>query len=310
MTRQLERPDVLQQIRLAHCADHRLGMVRFTRSPIVPLLINQWWGDITRPAGTEDLTYHVPNGQLWWVASDMQLLVEAATMSLPDFPLMPGDVPDPAGIVFYERPLQGLDAYGEEAGMGRQLLVNAMSWSARASRQDGNGVLVIYAWVNLQSPPAHAPNIQLGWKCLGVSTWDLGTSVTDVREDYDEAHTASVIEDRRRLAALWLLASQETIARRSIEPVDRPTAKRHIRAGLEIPTTRVLRLRRAAHHRPDDSTDPQSRDWTHRWVVSGHWRNQWLPTENRHRPTWIAPYVKGPDDKPLVLKETVKALVQ
>ena len=39
-------------------------------------------------------------------------------------------------------------------------------------------------------------------------------------------------------------------------------------------------------------------DWKHRWLVSGHWRNQYLPGTGEHRPTYVAPYIKGPDDKP------------
>lgn len=40
-------------------------------------------------------------------------------------------------------------------------------------------------------------------------------------------------------------------------------------------------------------------EWSHRWIVSGHWRNQWYPSSGTHELTYILPYVKGPDDKPL-----------
>ena len=40
-------------------------------------------------------------------------------------------------------------------------------------------------------------------------------------------------------------------------------------------------------------------DWQFQWIVSGHWRNQYLPSSGGHRLTWISPYLKGPDDKPL-----------
>lgn len=305
-----ERPEVLQRIRLAHCADHRLAMVRFIRCPEVPFLMERWWAERDRAGGLKDFSEHIGRAQMWWVAEDMQILVEAATLSLPDFQLRPGDVPDPYGVVFYERPLAGVESESGQREYDGPLLLNAMSWNATSARRDGRGVLMAYSWVNFRSAPPGAPkNAVLGWKCIGVTTWDTGTGITEVREDYSEAHTASVIEDRKRLAALWLLAGQETICPRASEPVDRHAGKRHVRAGLEIPTTRVLRLR---HRRPQREGEAamEHRDWTHRWVVSGHWRNQWLPSEDRHRPTWIAPYVKGPEDKPLVLKETVKALVQ
>jgi hypothetical protein len=51
-------------------------------------------------------------------------------------------------------------------------------------------------------------------------------------------------------------------------------------------------------------------DWTHRWIVSGFWRNQYLSKVKGHRVQWIDPYVKGPADKPLVLKDRRYALVR
>jgi hypothetical protein len=48
--------------------------------------------------------------------------------------------------------------------------------------------------------------------------------------------------------------------------------------------------------------------WTKRWVVSGHWRNQWYPSIGAHRQRYILPYVKGPADKPLDPRATVHAL--
>ena len=44
-------------------------------------------------------------------------------------------------------------------------------------------------------------------------------------------------------------------------------------------------------------------NWTHRWLVDGFWRSQWFPSLGRHRQIWISPYVKGPEDLPLVIKK-------
>ena len=41
------------------------------------------------------------------------------------------------------------------------------------------------------------------------------------------------------------------------------------------------------------------RGYRHRWLVLGHFRNQWYRSEQTHKVIWIAPYVKGPDDAPL-----------
>jgi len=32
------------------------------------------------------------------------------------------------------------------------------------------------------------------------------------------------------------------------------------------------------------------------------WHDQWYPSEQIHRQIWISPYVKGPEDKPLIVR--------
>ncbi|MEV6871666.1 hypothetical protein [Amycolatopsis sp. NPDC051128] len=39
-----------------------------------------------------------------------------------------------------------------------------------------------------------------------------------------------------------------------------------------------------------------------------HWRNQWYPLRGEHRPVWINPHVKGPQDAPLRTGDTVHVL--
>ena len=44
------------------------------------------------------------------------------------------------------------------------------------------------------------------------------------------------------------------------------------------------------------------RHYHHQWLVSGHWRKQWYAARGVHEAIWIDPYIKGPDDKPLLTK--------
>ena len=47
-------------------------------------------------------------------------------------------------------------------------------------------------------------------------------------------------------------------------------------------------------------------DHDHRWIVSGHWRQQpYGPNSSLRKRIWIAPYVQGPADKPLVVTDRV-----
>lgn len=57
---------------------------------------------------------------------------------------------------------------------------------------------------------------------------------------------------------------------------------------------------RRPEYRRHKSEDEQSVDWKHRWLVNGHVRAQWYPSEQAHRLIWIAPYLKGPEDAPML----------
>jgi len=85
-----------------------------------------------------------------------------------------------------------------------------------------------------------------------------------------------------------------------IELLSRPTRRAMERRGdIPAPNVSVVRLR-AAETYAYDETGAGSVDWAHRWMVRGHYRAQWYPSEAAHHVVWIAPYLKGPEDKPLL----------
>ena len=43
-----------------------------------------------------------------------------------------------------------------------------------------------------------------------------------------------------------------------------------------------------------------ARDWAGRWWVRGHIRAQWYPSTQSHKVIWVAPHLKGPEDKPIL----------
>lgn len=103
-----------------------------------------------------------------------------------------------------------------------------------------------------------------------------------------------------RLArTLWALMRQR-IATARREAAERAGARRARRAG-HFPEVSVVDLRRLKTRASSDGgAEPVDVNWSHRWIVGGHWRNQWMPSTETHEPRWIAPYVKGPEHKPLV----------
>lgn len=106
--------------------------------------------------------------------------------------------------------------------------------------------------------------------------------------------------------ALWALFQQRVAVVRDARP-DRGAVRRLVRLGIPLealPQIRVVTLRRPT------STDVEAADespvaWSHRWLVDGHWRAQWYPSDTQHRLIWIAPHVKGPEHLPLVVRRRV-----
>lgn len=64
-------------------------------------------------------------------------------------------------------------------------------------------------------------------------------------------------------------------------------------------TVSVVGLRRDTE-RAVHAYNAESVAWRHKWWVSGHFRAQWVPSTQSHRTTWIAPYIKGKPDAPML----------
>lgn len=61
----------------------------------------------------------------------------------------------------------------------------------------------------------------------------------------------------------------------------------------------VITLRRKSVKLDGDN----KRDFQYRFIVNGHWRRQWYPSLEKHQWKYIHEYVKGPDDKPLIIRD-------
>lgn len=59
----------------------------------------------------------------------------------------------------------------------------------------------------------------------------------------------------------------------------------------------IINLRRAIQK---TSNSNQKREFNYRWIVNGHWKQQFHPSTQTHKPKYISPYMKGDDNKPLL----------
>lgn len=153
------------------------------------------------------------------------------------------------------------------------------------------------------------------WVPLGRSDWPISDRIGDIPfADVTDECATSYVEDRKVLAAFWTLMHQQGIASRIVRKADRPATRRHERAGLtrEASSVQVVTLRKLERTTSADDGDSESGPaHDHRWLVSGHWRWQpFGPGRAQRRLQFIAPYIKGPDDKPLRTRERVNAFIR
>ncbi|RKW71787.1 hypothetical protein [Galactobacter caseinivorans] len=104
-------------------------------------------------------------------------------------------------------------------------------------------------------------------------------------------------------AFLFMQQNELTTVKPTKVRVPHPKKPREQRTAL----VSVIDMRRYEPTPHTKSGDPR-RTTDHRWVVSGHWRNQWYPSRNVHRPKWIPGHIKGPEGAPLRHVEKVHAL--
>lgn len=117
--------------------------------------------------------------------------------------------------------------------------------------------------------------------------------------DVDHPEERTAYEEWWTLMQVLLkMMTQNVAARQSLYP-DRHSRRRGLRRGFDPREVLVVKLRRPRHEPTGSERDV---NWTHQWLVGGHWRNQWMPSLNRHRQTWIGTYVKGPEGTPLIVK--------
>lgn len=234
-----------------------------------------------------------------YVEPEMMDLVDVAARSFEPEPLLPTDLPCPVGFLYLPRPLAITDRNGKSvsarAFAWRPLAMSGDPWEAVEDGVAIDGIaLYMLHRVGDHDDYSDAEHAAGGhaigpWLLTHLFPWPFGA-------EYPRGQQGSLLDIARPLIALWRLM-QQTIAMTSRERPPRAT-RRRVPPLLADRLVTVVKLRRP--RRPDDPDhEPTPVEWTHRWIVGGHWRQQWYPSLNLHRQVWIAPYVKGPEHLPL-----------
>lgn len=112
----------------------------------------------------------------------------------------------------------------------------------------------------------------------------------------------------------WILAANAFCRQRlvNVAPYRPGRASRKRLEKVDVPASLNpvnLVLLRAVDRADADRAESLGVAWNCRWLVNGHWRNQFRPSTGEHFQKWITAYVKGPADKPFVAKERRIAVV-
>jgi hypothetical protein len=146
--------------------------------------------------------------------------------------------------------------------------------------------------------------------------WELVPYDEPARPDETPQGVHPVVDQVRcLLKATWAMLSQKIVEVGSERP---PRAMRR-RASRLMPETGdvvVIRLRKEYHPEGSEEqalanqADPDAEPWfSHRHLVRGHWKRQAYGKDRAEtKLIWVSPYVRGPEDRPLIIKSKVYSL--
>lgn len=212
----------------------------------------------------------------WWVSADMEELAVAASHGVPE------DVPPAtmSGFIAFERDLP------PACSDGLGLPVRAIHWMAE---RRGDGFRVGMQFFTADKSVLRE---------AGETRLPLAPIPADSRVPASAA-LGSVIR------AVWALSSEDRVC----EVVDGPAVPRGS-GRPDDPAARLVKflvLRAPRRRSGGDGDGSGAIEFSHRFIVRGFWRNQPCgPRNSERRLQWIPPYIKGPEGKPLVTRETVR----
>ena len=237
----------------------------------------------------------------FFVARDTGRLVAAAADSVPPWELRSLDLPALHGFVWLSEvyPIPPLE-------------LRAMTWSSvlipsddrirptaktfAAEPEASNGVLVVF-WFEVPTSGVSRP------VPIMSNVWRFGEKPTEdgYRDGLGPMETAIGNVSAARYFTAFLAFLQQRLVQRERHHPDRSAGKIAAREKLADREVTIVTLRKTLA--PLQETAPTEVNWRNRWWVGPHWRQQACGKSHANRrPTWIMPYLKGPEDKPISVR--------
>lgn len=164
---------------------------------------------------------------------------------------------------------------------------------------DTNDAMALTFWAVVEGVPVLSP--------LTNILVPVGATIGGGEHEKDLGNPEAALFKMQLLAAMLEFLQQRILV--TTRHSQTRAERRRISQESDDPNIRVVLLRRAApSHTENDEVGPIN--WNYRWFVRGHWRDQWYPSDGRHRPRWITTYIKGPEDKPVKESDRIFAVVR
>lgn len=241
-------------------------------------------------------------------------LIEAGAESFPEMRMSATIVPSTRGFVWLERPLRLPRTETDDGSYGIDLAAFGFDLSVNIENESYGFPGRIIGAAPVHAEPTHigvGHYMTLPWGGLpmmtGFITWPLGDGWDQnwqPREKYidGEPRSAGIEQERgrtiRRFIAQFFAFVSQPFTQTTTRGIDRAERRRLARmSGPEHePALRVVELRRR-EYQPHQATHPHDVEWSCQWLVRGHWHQ--YHTRDGLQPRWVAPFIKGPADKPL-----------
>jgi hypothetical protein len=236
-----------------------------------------------------------------YVESEMMDVIDAAAPSFGPEPLHEHDLVTSAGFAYLPRPRFVRDI------RDKMVAWRALAW-APMQGPGGRPGIFFSLYSSLQDadddiiPEALRGRVPTDLTLLHVTPWWFELPWDEV-EPSDRAPVSTEMYQEALAHWRWVQTffrlCQQRISTPERRQAPRPARRRAERAGHPGRSVIVVKLRRP--RAPAKEGEPRQVEWSHRWIVGGHWRRQWYPSVSMHRQIWISPYVKGPEEKELRL---------
>lgn len=250
---------------------------------------------------------------LYWVTDAMAQMALEASHKMPL--INPGERPTPRGFLCFEKPLPPVairdagtfvDHQGQEIS---ELAVDGLVWV-----QHGESVQISLTFraeraeSGINPMPAGVSWPRIPMDEILVLTIPAG-GIPDLEAAGAHGIEPKYVPITAFVGAMWHLMSRDDVADTTVvtpAPIQGrgdSGSRSSGRASERVPVT-LVDMKPLKHEHV--AADQSGRVYTHRFVVSGHWRNQAHGKGRQERRTqWIAPYIKGPKGAPMASRERV-----